>query len=196
MISPAFAQNRVKDNPYNKAECLDKVWQWSSPSVAEKLFDREHDEALFGYRFSCLAEISPSEVNDVLSVMKAAIADNDKEKLADISIYPYQYWVETEKRTEYGFRTPKLVQNRQEFIEKYDEIITPLFRIVIACTTIDKVEPRPMGLATIAEGFIFLAKEPDNNKDIVRNFYKYPLRHGSSGPIEERTMAWYERNCE
>lgn len=195
ILSPVFAQNKVKDNPYNNIKCLDKVWERSTPSESEKSFDLEHDVSLFDYRFSCLAELSPSEVNNVLTIMKQAIANNDRERLADISSYPYRYWIETVKRTEYGFRAAKIAKNKQEFIEKYDEIVTPLFRNIIECTTIDQVEPRPMGIVTIAEGYIFLGKWPDNNKDSVRNFHKYPLSHGSSGPIEERTKKWFIQNC-
>lgn len=191
--SPALAQG----NPslMKSTECLEQIWVRTKPTEEEKKFDLDNDVNLHNRSFSCFSSISATEIHKVLSEVKKAVATNDKARLAKIAVYPFGYWVKTEKPTEYGYYSPKEAQNEQEFIKRYDEIVVPEFQKIIKCASLKKLLAHRDGVISLATSYIFFSKEPDNNKDIVRDFLNYPLRLSSISLFVKRHENWIEKNC-
>ena len=192
---PAFAQRERIDGEWNSPKCINAVWKWTIPTEKEKEFDLKNDLDIDDTRYSCDSEISPSEINRALTIIKQAIKGKNKEKLADIVVYPFSYWIKTKEKTEYGFKADVQANNKIDFIKHYDEIITKDVERVIECSALNNMRSLGGGAVALASDFIFLTKAPNNNKEHVRYFRKYPLRFKSMRSYTGRHVDWFEENC-
>ena len=194
VVFQAFSKPMTFESRFNRPNCIEKVWAWTVPTEKEKKFDRDNDPDLYGYRFSCFADIGATEINEIFNVVKDAVAKNDKEKLAHHIIYPFTYWVNVDERTEYGNVSPRIAYSKIDFINHYDEIVTADFKEILDCSDISKFEARDRGSVTLADDFISFSKQPDYNND--RYFEKYPMRISEIGPLEERHKNWITEQCQ
>lgn len=196
IFSPAFAQRQPIDGDWNSPKCIEEVWKRTKPTEEEKKYDLENDPSLTGHRFSCFSQLSPTEINRTLQVIKEAIQTDDKEKLSDLVVYPFNYWVETEEYDpDYGNFKPLWASNKQEFIEQYDEIVTPNVKKIMECTTISKIVSNGEGSLLVATDFIHIRKQPDFINGPIQDYNQYPLRIALIGSYFERVENWYTTQC-
>lgn len=195
LISPAFAQRQPFNADWNNPKCIEEVWERTKPTEEEKKFDQENDLDLDGIRYSCFTQLAPSEINETLTTLKEAVKNDDKAKLADLVVYPFDYWITADNHPLFGHSEPITVMDRQEFINKYDDIINSDVKKMLNCATLSKMSSNAEGSVFLARGYMQFAKKPDNYKKTGPELQKYPLRLYSIDVFNDRAENWYNVYC-
>lgn len=194
-VSTADAQRQPIDGDWNNPKCIEEVWERTKPTEEEKKFDLENDLDLDGTRYSCFTLLAPSEINETLTTIKEAVKNDDKAKLADLVVYPFDYWITADNHPLFGDSEPITVMDRQDFINKYDDIINSDVKKMLNCATLSKMSSNAEGSVFLARGYLQFAKKPDNYKETGPELQKYPLRLYAIDVFNDRAENWYNTNC-
>ncbi|MCP5381801.1 MAG: hypothetical protein H6912_05470 [Kordiimonadaceae bacterium] len=167
--------------------CLLTVWQRTLPSDEEKQFDMDHDVDIDGNFYSCRNNITASELQKSLTKIKTAIKNDDEQAFASMLIYPFVYTPKRDEPDKDGslFDYRKL-NNASEIHQHYKAITTPLFRDVMACSSLSKMSAsRNFGIL-LARGYIYF------DRDKTSGEIKMLTIHAYTNVLKE----WLKDHCE
>ena len=166
--------------------CLETVWKRTNPTEAEKQFDIENDKGILGGLFSCEYNVSATQVQSLLDVLKAAAETGDAQELSTLLIYPQTYMAKLKQKDRDGnIYEFILMENEIDFISLFDKITADPFKDIISCTRLSNLDPIGQVGIHVASGYIRFKKSPKTNQ----------LKISELNTLTKSQNGWLNKYC-
>jgi hypothetical protein len=177
-------------NDMNSLYCLNQEWQHTSPSQDEKIFDSKNDFDINGYSISCYSFLTPSEVRSFISKLKDSVNSHKKSVVADLIKFPLRIAFPKSYVSELGNVKIKsgVIQNKDEFLEKYDAIFSETLIGIVDCMELAKLNVDSVSGLSIAYGKLWFNRTFEGGD-------QREIKITSISLNETNSQKWLDRNC-
>jgi len=174
----------------NEVGCLKDRWSEIESNKKEKTFDTKFDLDKDKRNYSCDGYLTPSGINDFLSKLKKATSKGDVKQIAKMVRYPIKIGLDETFVDKNGHQKHKFftVRNEDQFVSRYDEIMTEGVRDIIQCSSLSNMFVMPSQGIFMANGEFIFSRNFNFEDQVVINIVSI-----TSGV--ESHKKWLSKHC-
>jgi len=190
LLSFVCSISNTRANDFNSLDCLNQEWLYTSPTQEGKEFDLNNDFDINGDPISCYSFLTPSEVRSFISKLADNVNAQNKFAVAELIRFPLRIALSKTYVSEMGYIKILSfeIQNRDEFLEKYDAIFSENLIESVNCMDLARLNVDSVSGLSIASGRLWFNRtfEGDNQREI---------KVTSISLDETGYKRWFDQNC-
>ncbi len=174
----------------NEVGCLKERWEEIDANTYSQKIDEIHDLDKDGNFYSCDSYLTPSAVEVFLLKLKAATLVGDATEIAEMVRYPLTITSDETFVDKNGHQKHKSfdIKNKNEFIKKYDAIMTLGVKDIIQCSSLNNMFAMPSQGIFMANGELVFSRNFNTKDQVTINIVTI-----ISG--DESHKKWLAKHC-